>query len=372
MKSHGARTGRRLLASTSWLLLLTGLSCKYNVTLPWTAPEDAKAREPAASPDTSFDQAPAPSPDLPIPSPDARPACPNLNNKPLNLERGLAQIVIAIDQSSSMQGRFDTTTKLQAAVAAVRNSAANHQQMIFQIIWFPGTNCGSAACCATQPRGLPEAFWGCGGSDAGCLSSSNESPSHHALETAKIHIGKSYWAWNTLVLITDQDPKCSGEPSSEAACAAAREEVAAIGTDSAVKTFVVVPSADGRSPLCLTNIANQNPRSFSDARDPIVAKNSKEMLDQLERITAAIDNSLCSYYPKESWIELGQVEQVKIAGEIIPRDESGKSGWKQVGRAIQLSEPECTRIRQNSGLDVKAFACASGSGYGPGGGPNGN
>jgi hypothetical protein len=366
MKPLGARTGRRTLASTSCLLLLAGLSCKYNVTLPWV-PDDGSTR----AQDSSFDQSPLSSPDLPLHGPEVV-VCPGNNTRELNATRSPAQIIVAIDRSASMQKEFDSSTKTQAAVSALSYSIEHHPGLSFPTLWFPGTNCGGPVCCANvlyNPgggRGNPDVPWVCGPSDAGCQPPSNDSPSHQALRQANANFNNgTWWALNsTLVLITDQNPSCAGESISEnSLCNTAITEAGKVA-EASVRTFVMVPIADGRSsvPDCLNKIANK----FPDAQQPIPIRNSQEMRSQLEYIVSGIEEKRsCRFYIQQ---EMDQIEQVRINGVSIPRDDTGKMGWSLVNGAIVLSTEACEEITNTAKPDVKVVLCNSGRGqgsYGP-------
>lgn len=363
MKSHGARRGRRTLASTSWLLLLAGLSCKYDVTLPWTMPEDAKAREPVASPDASFDQAPAPSPDTPTQNSDTR-ACPG-GWQDLSAHPNFLQIIVAIDRSANMMKDFDSATisKTQAAWDALSSAIEQHSRISFVPIWFPWpTNCGTFACCASPlPTGrgsAPDASLGCLPYEAGCLSSSNDSPSHAALQ--KANAATRYGLTTTVVLITDQNPSCAGDSPESNACDLTSGWLSTLSKQP-TRTFVLVPNTDGRLPDCFNRIAKQNPRDFP-ASQIIPAKTSQELTWQLEKIAKENERGLCRFY---FWdVNLNDIEQIRIGGTLVPRD-----GWQIDQGAIVLSDDQCKKA---SSGEVKAAVCKAGygSGYGSGGGPS--
>jgi hypothetical protein len=355
MPNHGARTGRRTLASTSWLLLLAGLSCKYNVTLPWTAPVDAKAREPA---DTSFDQAPPLSPDTPLANSDTR-GCPG-NPQDFYAHPNFVQIVVAIDRSTNMLKEFDSasTTKTLAAWTALTSAIDQYSQITFVPIWFPWTNCGPSCCASSAPGrpGAPDGSSSCAPYEAGCLSTSNDSPSHSALQKASA--ATKYGLSTTVVLITDQNPSCAGDPEINA-CDVTSGWLSSLSKQP-TRTFVLVPNTEGRIPDCFKNIAKQNPRDFP-ASQIIPARTSQELISQLDKIAQENEKGLCRFY---FWdVNLNDIEQVRIGGTLVPRD-----GWQIDQGAIVLSNDQCKKA--SAGQEVKAVVCNAGSG--PGGGPYGN
>ncbi len=368
MTSHGTRTARLLLASTSWLLL-TGLSCKYNVTLPWV-PADASQR----TPDVSFDLAsspdlPPPSPDSPLPGPDVG-TCPGGRYKTWNATRAFAQIIVAIDRSTSMQKDFDSSTKTQTALSALNYLVEHHPGISFSTIWFPWNNCGGPGCCAspvlspTGKTGPPDASGGCGPFDAGCLPPSPDSPAHQALRKASSYINTKYFRpWNsTVILITDQNPSCASESSSDA-CNAAADQADQLGSELAVRTFVMVPSDGQKPPDCLIWMANRNAHNFSDAEQLLTARNAGEMREKLDKIATGIDEKLCLFYVQEMDGPI-PIDHVEIGGETIVRDESGRTGWKMAYGAILLSPEECAKTARLANPEVKAFICSSSNGPG--------
>jgi hypothetical protein len=311
MKRSGARSGWQTLASTSCLLLLGGLSCKYDVTLPWAA-VDASPR----TPDSSFDQSPPSPPDVPTPGPETRPACPG-DSWELTAQRTPVQIVVAIDRSAYMQQKnFDSSSKVLAASSALNSLAERHPSSSFMTIWFPGTNCGTSACCASPSYGSgggrgPDP-WGCGGFDAGCPPAPNDSPSHNALKLADDNFHKGTW-WpesSVVILITDQNPSCAGESTSDNACNIAvttADELVRQG----VQTFVVVPLSEGRSstPDCLNKIAKQNAPKFPDTQQPIPARTSQDLSSHLEEMITATEERICRFFlPKDKFVEANQIE----------------------------------------------------------------
>jgi hypothetical protein len=348
MKPLGARTGRRTLASTSCLLLLAGLSCKYNVTLPWIAEGDASPRVP----DTSFDHSPLSSPDTPLPTPDTR-GC--LGNYEIFAHSIPLQIIVAIDRSMSMLKEFDSfPTKAQAAWAALSASSSSHTGISFVPIWFPWTNCGTS-CCASTPYsptgrgGSPDASYSCGPFEIGCLSSSKDSPSHQALQKA-FTATKVTWT-STVVLITDQNPSCAGDSPDINECEAASNSLSDLGSQP-TRTYVLVPNTDGDIPDCFSRITKQSSRDFY-APQVSPARNSQDLATQLEAIVTESEKGLCRFYLRDA--NLPDVDQVRIGSAVIPRE-----GWQINNGAIELTSEYC---KNTNGQEVKARVCNPG--YGP-------
>lgn len=383
MPNHGARTGRRTLASASWLLLLAGLSCKYNVTLPWV-PDGARA--PMA--DSSFDQSPPPFPDTPLSGPDGPgpdgPVCTGDKYQEWPLNADQVQILVAIDRSNSMLREFDSTIpKSQAAWAALNTSAESHPRILFATSFFPWTSCGTMSCCAgyfLPPNFLPgpaDASSGCVPSDPGCLPASNDSPSHKALQMAGTYInsdkGSGHWEVHKfiLVLITDQAPSCAGDSSpASPPCSSAIDEARKLGNQG-VQTFVLFPSADGRSaPECLSNIARQNAQFFYDSQQLYVAKNSQDLSNRLEEIVYPIEKRLCRFSVGTATID--QIVRVKIGKDFPSRDDGGRAGWAwdSASGEIVLTGDACTKILSSAKYpEVKIGVCVAGNGPGSYGGP---
>jgi hypothetical protein len=199
--------------------------------------------------------------------------------------------------------------------------------------------------------------------DAGCPLS-NDSPSHKALNLISSNPDRYLSIRSsTIVLITDQAPGCASESASDS-CDSAVTEAGNLGKRG-IRVFVIVPSSDGRpTPNCLSRIANENAKSFSDAQHLFQAK---DVSSQLDSIASDHEKRLCSFYVTDP-VRPDDIDQIKINDTVISRDNSGKTGWTLANDSILLSPDECKKTWiQNP--NVRAIICNSGNGPG---GPYGN
>ena len=358
MTTRGAQPGRkrsRGLASPSWLLVLAGLSCKYDVTLPWV-PEDGGSR----SSDIVDDQSRPFESD--VSETPVRSLCHGRGYEELLTSQGMVQVVVALDRSASMQAvqkEFDSTSKAQVAFQTLNQSMARHPRIQFKYSAFPSMpNCGSV-CCASYPTYVPSnpGGYGRGGNpdgalggasfDGGSLPLANDSPSHQALKQARSLFGSDYEfnKWQFVILMTDQNPSCSADTSTVNPCTVAIDEAENLGAMNA-QLFVLAPLSEGRIPDCLSAIANKNARSFPGARDQVVvAKNASELREGFEDIVINIETRLCRLAILGPALDSDdQIAQIKIGGAAIPRSE-----WSLSGSEIVLSQAACSKITGSTG-----------------------
>jgi hypothetical protein len=329
-----ARAGRPP-ASLSWLLVLTELSCiTYHVGLPGPAGDAAGVVETggAQALDASVDQSSAS--DKPG---GYRPdQCWNFRN--LTVHQNQVEMIIALDRSASMQKTaFDSTTRLQAAQQVVVASTGAHSGIWFGLEQFPSLkDCYGATCCAgglyIQPApnhaiGIQEQLT-CGSGDPGCTVASSDSPSHLALQ--------KFRQWYTIegqgsmsqfvVLITDQDPTCAGDASTDASlCSQAYDEVAKLAK-LGVQTFFLSLNSDAQSTNCLASIPT-GPSTFAGNSQFVVATDQASLRARLEDIMIAAEANMCRF-SVDSLDSAAQVV-VSVNHDHVPFVSGGQqAGWR--------------------------------------------
>ncbi len=365
MKVDGAtRAGRpkgQGLASSSWLLVLAGISCTYPVELPGVlvdAGRNTGGTGGLAGSDASVDQL----------SSNDRPwfyGCPN--PKPVNITKAsnTVEMIIALDRSTSMQQHaFDSK---QAILDAIKK----HPGIKFSLEQFPWSrDCNNgAACCASQVSFSPApnqstsiaTQLGCGPGDAGCPPTGDDSPSHLALrQCGDFFAGDgSQWAFSRFVLLmTDRDPTCGGDVF-PGPCSEATDEAAKLGAPGvSVQIFVVALNSDGASVDCLNKIAAANAYSIGGSDQQFFsATDQTELGQRLGDIMTLAEKPLCEFLLHAPYDNPDQLE-VTVNGQSVGYDPGGQNGWKLSDPyTLVLSGSSCTGVK--AGQTVTVAACSS-------------
>ena len=349
-------------ASTSWLLVITGLSCTYHIGLPWVAGDAGGSSDEtggAQDPDASIDQS----------SPSDRrgfnrgDGCSNFS---FNVRQNQVEMIIALDRSTSMQRTaFDSTTRLQAAQQAVVASTGAHPGIEFGLEQFPSSKeCYGATCCAgglsIQPApdhaiSIQEQL-ACGSGDPGCTVASSDSPSHSALQKCRelYTIEGQGSSSQFVLLITDQDPTCAGDASTDASlCSQAGDEVAKL-TKLGVQTFFVSLNSDAQSTSCLASIP-AGPSSSAGNSQFAVATDQADLKAKLEAIMTAAEVNMCRFSLPNPPDNPNQVV-VKVNHDRVPSVPSGQqAGWRFSDTnpsEVVLSGSYCSGFTSGQGADA--------------------
>jgi hypothetical protein len=345
---------------TSWLLALTGLSCMYRVGLPGSA-GDAGGGGVQAS-DASIDQS-RPNDKTGSSRPDE---CAYFRN--LNVQQNQVEMIIALDRSTSMQKTaFDSTTRLQAAQQAVVASTGAHPGIQFGFEQFPSSKeCNGATCCAgglsIQPApnhavSIQEQLT-CGSSDLGCTVASSDSPSHLALQKcSQWYTSEGQGSSSQFVLlITDQDPTCSGGASTDASlCSQAGDEVAKL-TKLGVQTFLVSLNGDAQSTNCLASIP-AGPSTSAGKSQFVVATDQAGLRAKLEAIMTTVEVNMCRFSLARPPDNPNQVV-VTVDHDRVPSVASGQqAGWRFSDTdpsEVVLSGSYCSEFTSGQGAPTLA------------------
>jgi hypothetical protein len=352
--TEGTRTGRpkgQGLASSLCLLVLAGVSCKVQVSLPSadSGPGDSGSGG-ARDTGVSFDAPPVSVEKTGSFSEQCRSNTHGAYVSPYDV-----QMVIALDRSSSMQQKlFDgTMSRLQAAQAALKQALSEHTGIDYFLEPFPCAGpycyCGrGSTCCTVEPSLLTsiENQMGCGFADGGwgCSPSGNDSPSHQALRLSREYLLNPRWspphAFRFILLITDKDPTCSGDASIDA-CGQAKDE-AARNLISSVQTFVLSLNSDSSGTPCLQDIANASatagaPSQFS------TATYQQELKQQIGEILTKVEKNRCWFYvdgpPNGQSSTVNQPVQVMVDGNYLPSERG--YNYNPINKTLVLDEAPC-------------------------------
>lgn len=370
MKVDGAtRAGRpkgQGLASCSWLLVLAGISCTYPVQLPGVlddAGRNAGGTGGLGGSDASVDR--LSSSDRPgfYGCPNPRSIIPNAWNT--------AEMIIALDRSTSMQHAFgSTTSRWQAARLAILAAINNHPRIKFGLEQFPGaSDCNNgAACCAgtvffsaapNQSNSIATQM-ACGPGDADCPPAGDDSPSPLALIQCSAQFakeGQQEWGFSRFVLLmTDRDPTCAGDLSpGTSPCGVAIDEASKLGAPGvSVQLFVVALNGDGPSTECLRQVAAANASTLDDSQQFYPATDPTDLADQLDTIMTLAEKPLCWFFLGGHYNNPDQLK-VTVNGESVAYDPSGQDGWNFYGPYIVLAGSSCTEVK--AGLPIAVTAC---------------
>jgi hypothetical protein len=288
------------------------------------------------------------------------------NFKNLTVVQNQVEMIVALDRSTSMQrAAFDSTTRLQAAQQAVVASTGDHPGIWFGLVQFPSLKeCYGATCCAgglsIQPApnhsiGIAEQLT-CGSGDPGCTVSSSDSPSHSALQ-------KCYEWYNNegqasvsrfVLLITDQDPTCAGDASTDASlCGQAGDQVAKL-TKLGVQTFFVSLNSDAQSTNCLASIP-AGPSTSAGNSQFKVAADQADLKAKLEAIITAAEVNMCRFSLGHTPDNPNQVV-VTVNHDPVPSVPSGQqAGWRfsdSNPSEVVLSGSYCSDFTSGQGADA--------------------
>jgi hypothetical protein len=322
--------------STSWLLALTGLSCMYRVGLPGLAGDaggDSVETGGVQASDASIDQS-SPTDKTEFNHPVE---CWNFRN--LSVVQNQVEMIIALDRSTSMQrAAFDSTTRLLAAQQAVVASTGDHPGIWFGLAQFPSSKeCNGATCCAGAMSIQPAPNHAtniqdqltCGSGDPGCTVASSDSPSYSALQKCR------EWYTNEgqasvsqfVLLITDQDPTCAGDSSTDATlCNQAGDEVAKLAK-LGVQTSFVSLNSDAQSMNCLARIP-AGPSTSAGNSQFMVATDQADLKAKLEAIMTAVEVNMCRFSLGRTPDNAAQVV-VTVNHDRVPFVSGGQqAGWR--------------------------------------------
>lgn len=355
-----ARAGRlpgRLMRA-SWLLILAGLSCAYRVDLPTAVPVGDAGASPDVTvgdfaSDTSLDES----------SPSDRFSPRGSDQCFLRVFQPHVEMIIALDRSASMQkNAFDSTTRFQAFQQVIESSIRSHPGIQYGLEQFPSwKDCGTATCCA-GPVAVPPApnhstdiqnsmGLGCGPGDMGCQVAGIDSPSHLALGLCRDYFAKEGHLGHSsyfVLLVTDRDPTCGGDPpAGSSVCSLAVDEAAKLGAN-LVQTFVLSLNGDGSATGCLEEMASSNATYFTDGAQQFwVAADQQELYDKFDAIMTTAEAKLCRFSLDPTPSNPDQMV-VQINHERVPRDQ----GWSFTDTTfseIVLSGTYCTEVATTQG-----------------------
>jgi len=362
MPTEGARTGRprgRGLESTSWLLVLTALSCTIRVPLPGVGDDASDAAG------GGIDMSTYSRPDV-FHSGEKGGGSEQCSY--LGVASNSVEMMLALDHSQSMQQTpFGTTTRWQAAKGAILDTMSAHPGIWFGLDLFPASTSNCGVLPGPNPlfvepgpntRASIESNMGCSSSDAGCPSVGNDSPSHVALPDCLTHLaneGTRGALSQFVLLVTDHAPTCAGDDPShdQDLCNYTAGIVAKFEN---VQVFIVSLSDDKATTGCLSSIAAARPSYYYDPEMPqglafAVESDSSQLGHQLDSIMGYVEENLCRFSlipPSDNpgpSLSNSRTD-VQINGTIVPQVTGGsQSGWSSDGRNLVLSGTYCDNIK---------------------------
>jgi hypothetical protein len=362
--TRAVRPKGRALVSTSWLLLLVGLSCTYSVGLPGAVGDagGSSGETGGVQPsDASIDQSGAG--DRPwFYHPDG---C--ANPQQLKVLSNTVEMIIALDRSTSMQQHaFDSTTRLQAAQLAIAAAINAHPGILFGLELFPSsTGCNGASCCAGSVSVQPAANqstsiatqMACGSGDAGCSTAGDDSPSPSALRQCHTYFvdegsqgGRSS---QFVLLITDQDPTCAADFFGDGSpCDVGNNEASRLGAKNVgVQAFFVALNSDAQATSCLASMAAANASSFGGNSQFVAVADQQALRDALESTMIAAEANLCRFslvLPPDNSAQV----VVIVNNEKVQLDPTGQQGWKYsdaTSSEVVLSGSACSQLTSGQG-----------------------
>jgi len=196
----------------------------------------------------------------------------------------------------------------------------------------------------------------CGSGDPGCTVASSDSPSHSALQKCRelYTIEGQGSSSQFVLLITDQDPTCAGDASTDASlCSQAGDEVAKL-TKLGVQTFFVSLNSDAQSTSCLASIP-AGPSSSAGNSQFAVATDQADLKAKLEAIMTAAEVNMCRFSLPNPPDNPNQVV-VKVNHDRVPSVPSGQqAGWRFSDTnpsEVVLSGSYCSGFTSGQGADA--------------------
>jgi hypothetical protein len=159
------------------------------------------------------------------------------------------------------------------------------------------------------------------------------------------HLGHSSYF---VLLVTDRDPTCGGDPpAGSSVCSLAIDEAAELGAN-LVQTFVLSLNGDGSATGCLEEMASSNATYFTDGAQQFwVAADQQELYDKFDAIMTTAEAKLCRFSLDPTPSNPDQMV-VQINHERVPRDQ----GWNFTDTTfseIVLSGTYCTEVATTQG-----------------------
>jgi hypothetical protein len=248
----------------------------------------------------------------------------------LPFERNVPELIVALDLSMR-NAAAPSGSLLQAAQQSLRELLPAYQGAI-QVGYAPfpsGPTCSRGTCCAAPPSISPalgtaaaiDSQMRCELAGA-CRTSSDQSPSFAVLRRCR----EFYDAENTsaprfVLLLTDHDPLCDGEPSGcdDAVSEAAR--LAVLG----VKTIVLGLGAGSEHTDCMEKIAVAG---LWDSRRPKFARDTATLKSYLKSVFDGISGHLCRIAIKSTRTFSAERVVITFDDAIVPRDPERLLGWE--------------------------------------------
>jgi len=269
------------------------------------------------------------------------------------------EVVIALDRSAGMTGRFGDTTQLAAARDAVYYQAGHYQKAIhFGYVDFPGSStssCPQGGCCAGRffspnPNFLvfDNALHSCDATQS-CASSSSTRPTWAALTSTLGWVMQPPANRRYVLLITNGEPDCGAQSIGD--CQDTNNVVSQIAGMS-IKTHVVVPaqgSLDNYVASCMAMLAlagnTSTPQPYYHwATDPA------DLKSELDNVIGDIATDACQ-------VDLPQAQTpvdpdrgaVWWNNTPIPRSHNGSEGWDLAnnGFDVKLRGQWCDKLIQD-------------------------
>lgn len=295
-----------------------------------------------------------------------------------------AQLVVALDRSSAMQGSFSGSTRQDAAVTAILNAVGTYQSHVqFGYEQFPAdssdgaySDCQRNSCCAGSVIVPPQIYAGLSmsgalecGSPQGrpCPSSSYDSASNAALAKVLDSFKKAPQSNDDryILLVTGSEPSCSSLPDGSSACSDAVAAASTLGS-SGVRIVVLAVGYQPDDRSCLRTI------SLTGSKQPLppgtdalyVASTTSSLNSALSSFVGAVARTACTLDASE-WPPPSQAQlQLSLGGSPVSKvDSPDQNGWsyeKNSDRtAITFSGTACDQFLGSQQDHVTAYYTCS-------------
>ncbi len=288
---------------------------------------------------------------------------------------GTAPVILSVDRSFSMFGKFGDTTRFAATQQTLRSAIKAFQGSVhFGYQEFPGLRgqCGANVCCAGPLEVFPgpnsyqaiDRAMRCDSVSSGCFDPGLDSPSFDALkklrefyETLDTGDTPNRYIW----LITDGDPSCQWDRmgGGPGACDRAIAEISTLAR-MGVKTLVVGVSDGAKNTTCLERMALAGNAPGPAAPFYYPAIDEAQLRQQLNDLARKMAQDACHITLRTSPANVDRVN-VSLDGRVLPRDPSRKEGWNfdpdsRVG--ITFHGSACEKI-QGSSVRIEVSAACS-------------
>ena len=332
----------RLLSTATLVVTVSTLAvgCRQEIALPEVSvdarvavdgprgqvvvPQDADPPGPDLAPPRDV----SPRPDTP--PPDASEHCEYVSKQDAYFQH--PKVIIALDRSASMQERpaAGGMSRLHGVQSVLEPLIKRYQLALhFGYVEFPITDCFEGRCCASravtparETLASIKRRWSCELGPASCGSTTKDSPVSEALYSSWQGFDRSDNGVDSrhVLLLTDGEPTCAVNPTSDACMRAGQEAARLSGVEVSTTVFGLTEAL--RTSRCLADLA-----TLGGSGSPQIAATDEELRKALEDKLGTLSAEAC-IMRVDFALGTGQRLRIYLNQIEVERDPSRKHGWE--------------------------------------------